>query len=257
MSDKFFSTSYSQSTVGVNEHALLREREIHTLRHFGLAPGASFLELGCAEGDFVDALAKEVPGLEITGVCPRTKAMEHAKTFVLPKIPTLELVVAPPWSSGLEDARFDFVYHRFMRHAKIDAWEIIQEAYRLAKPGGIIGIAAADADWVTAFPDSPALATIRGIIWDEVWSHTGPPRSGRAVGSLLLKAGLDNVRMQTFSISTCEVGIFDWLDTFIGPWLHQLPNEQADFLSDSLATELSAKDAVGMGSICIAAGVKR
>jgi protein-L-isoaspartate(D-aspartate) O-methyltransferase len=74
------------------------------VRHYGLQPGASILDVGCGKGYLLYEFTRLLPGAHVAGIDLSTYAIEHAKEEIKPFVQTGNAVALPYPNSS-----FDFV----------------------------------------------------------------------------------------------------------------------------------------------------
>lgn len=161
------------------------------------APGGRLLEIGCAQGFFLNAARVSY---ETVGVEPSRSAREYARGALRLDVP----------AATMEEARFPDT--SFEAVAMIDVIEhvadplgALREAARVLKPGGVLYLVTPDIDSLSA-------RLLRGRWWGLRPAHIYY-FSRRTMGAMLEKAGFAIVESRSYG------RIFTW-----GYWLSRLAN---------------------------------
>jgi protein-L-isoaspartate(D-aspartate) O-methyltransferase len=98
--------------------------------HYGLAPDASILDVGCGKGFLLHDLSQALPDAKVEGVDISTYGIEHAKEEIRPR-----LRVAAAQALPFPDKSFDFVYSILTLHNLYlnDLWQALQEIERVSR----------------------------------------------------------------------------------------------------------------------------
>jgi SAM-dependent methyltransferase len=128
------------------------------------------LEMGCASGQFTDALAETYPNSEIWACDLSPRQLEQTQRRGNEQSLAWKLLQAPAEETALQDQMFDFVasYAMFHELPTDIARRVLNEAYRLLKPGGcaIIGD-------VKAYHVQNAFSKWKADYWNQL--HGGDP----------------------------------------------------------------------------------
>lgn len=147
------------------------------------ASAASVLEVGCGTGQVLDRLAKFLGGVErVTGVDRSAYLAERAAG----RFPDYEIFAADGGAIPLPDAQFDITFTSTVLVHAADPSAILDEMYRLTRPGGTAAVLDQDFGSAVIYPGERE--TTRQILdaaadfWQEGWI-------GRKLPALMQRAG--------------------------------------------------------------------
>lgn len=161
------------------------------------APGGRLLEVGCAQGFFLNAARMSY---ETVGIEPSRQAREYARGKLRLEVPaeTLE-------EGNFSEASFDVTVLIDVIEHLADPLAMLRRLARVTKPGGILYLVTPDIDSVSA-------RALRGRWWGLRPAHIYY-FSPRTLSAMLLKAGFETVEVRSYG------RIFSW-----GYWLSRLEN---------------------------------
>lgn len=161
-----------------------------------LKPGMSLLDCGCGPGTITLGFAEIVAPGQVVGteieVSQVALARENAARH---KVSNARFEVADIYELPFEDASFDAVFISAVMGNLREPVRGLREAYRVLKPGGVIGIKEFDHGGDLLYPSEPALEKY-GELYCRLRRENGhDPESGRKIGTFLLDAGFSDLTM--------------------------------------------------------------
>lgn len=183
-------------------------RERAALQSIGLAAGQRLLDLGCGPGGILELLA---PAL---GHVPFGADVDQS---LLRSAPNGQVVRADGARLPFQAGVFDFVLIRLvLRHAPARE-QLIEEAARVLRPGGIL--CAVDVDeGATAFdPEPPSWPALKAALAATAVRHGGDPIIGRKLHRLLAAAGLVDVKTVGLPVSSDDLPPQAFVETMLAP----------------------------------------
>jgi ubiquinone/menaquinone biosynthesis C-methylase UbiE len=224
--------------------ALLRTQTKMTWRHertilerHGIREGMSVADICCGIGDFVVLLQKEFKPARLVALDHSKSSLAYARNVAADfGIQGIEYIYGDASEMLLEENQFDFVTCRHALQIFDRPELILRELFRICKPGGRV--------YVTNEKNSHCLGEPRGesIQWTysevaKILAHFNQdieigPKSRR----LLLDAGFDDVRMESFMVTNLDGDpqdfadiIESWKNLFAGN-MTALRNDDPEFI---------------------------
>ncbi len=158
------------------------------------------LDVACGPGGWAQEVAYTYPEKEVVGVDISQAMIEyaHAQAQVQELHNASFRVMDASKPLDFPDASFDLVNARFLNFLPAAVWpKLVQEYYRITRPGGIIRLT--ESEW-WYFTNSPAVETINAMIIRAIKAQGSYSASGRftgilpMLGRLLLDAGYVDVQ---------------------------------------------------------------
>jgi SAM-dependent methyltransferase len=161
-----------------------------------LKPGMSVLDCGCEPGTITLGLAAVVAPGQVVGTEIEDShvalARENAAKL---NVPNARFEAANIYALPFADASFDAVFISAVLGNLHEPIRGLREAYRVLKPGGVIGVKEFDHGGDLIYPSDPALEKY-GELYLRLRRENGhDPETGRKIGVLLLAAGFSGLNL--------------------------------------------------------------
>jgi ubiquinone/menaquinone biosynthesis C-methylase UbiE len=161
-----------------------------------LKSGMKLLDCGCGPGTVTLGFAQIVaPGSAVGTDIEPSQMVLATKTAAERSVANVRFEAANIYELPFEDSSFDAVFMSALIGNLREPTRGLREAYRVLKPGGVIGVKEFDHGGDIVYPNEPAMAK-----YDELYQrlraengHNG--ESGRMIGALLLEAGFSDLTM--------------------------------------------------------------
>ena len=173
------------------------------LDHFGPMTCWRCLDLGCGAMGILGALARRVgPSGQVTGADIDPLQLRGARTFVADNgLANVEIVETDAYASSFSDNSFDLAHVRFLfAPAGRDA-QLMDELWRLTKPGGIIAIQEPDAAAWGCYPPSDAWDRLKTVILEAFRRGGGDFNVGRRTYAMLQERGAKDIQIRAAIIA--------------------------------------------------------
>ncbi|NQW17966.1 MAG: methyltransferase domain-containing protein [Chloroflexi bacterium] len=178
----------------VSHHAMRTAGEAAAFFRPHMRPDMNLLDLGCGPGSITVGLAEWIPEGHVTGIDFDDSVIESAKKDAAERgLTNTDFISGSVYELPFENSSFDAVYsHQVLQHLS-EPQQMLREAIRVVKPGGVVGIR--EVDWGTAgwWPKSESLSRFLEIYNAVADRNGGDANMGRRVRSELNKAGYVDV----------------------------------------------------------------
>jgi len=174
-------------------------RILEALLHEGTVfrPGSRVLEAGCGNGAQTVALARRSPQARITAVDIDAVSLARAKERLQAAgIASVQLQQADLFAMPFPAASFDHVFICFVLEHLREPVATLRALGRLLRPGGSLTVIEGDHGSVLIHPESAAVHDAVGALVELQGRAGGDACIGRRLQSLLVEAGMRDVRVQ-------------------------------------------------------------
>jgi SAM-dependent methyltransferase len=166
------------------------------LDRIGVGAGWTCLDLGCGPGGITALLSERVGATgRVVGLDANVEFLEHARSRAAANT---EFVAGDAYRTGLPTSTFDLVHMRFIGSTAGKPEALLQEAIRLARPGGTVAMQEPDMATLVCQPPHPAWDRLRSALVGAFASVDADICLARQLYGLLRAAGLAEVQYRPF-----------------------------------------------------------
>lgn len=170
-----------------------------------LKPGMSVLDCGCGPGTITIGFAEIVAPGEVVGTEIEESHVVLARENAAKRnVSNARFEIADIYALPFASASFDAVFISAVVGNLREPVRGLREAYRVLKPGGVIGIKEFDHGGDLLYPFDPALKHYNECYLRLRAENGHDPQSGRKVGAFLIDAGFRSIRMSACYESMAE-----------------------------------------------------
>ena len=160
-----------------------------------LRPGVSLLDCGCGPGVITVGLAKIVSRGEVHGVDLFDEQFGDARAQAKAEGVAVTFHQASAYELPFEAAYFDVVFANALLEHLADPVAALREMARVLRPGGTVGVCSPDWGGFIVTPPSDELAHALETYTALQRRNGGNPLAGRSLGTWVLEAGFNTVRV--------------------------------------------------------------
>ena len=165
------------------------------LKDINYTSGERLLEIGCGVGAVLGILGTAVPGLELAGIDLQAKQINYARRYLASLgLADADLQVGNAAQLPWQDNSFDRLYSIWFLEHLSDTQPVLQEAYRVLKPGGTITLTETDYRSFLIAPDFEDYRYLQAALAELFLASGGNPYIGKSLGIYLTDAGFNAVQ---------------------------------------------------------------
>jgi len=173
------------------------------LDRIGVKDGWSCLDVGCGPGGITGLLSERVgPSGRVVGLDMDAQFLEHARARAPQNV---EFRQGDAYRSDLPTGSFDLVHMRFIASTAGNPERLLQEAIRLARPGGTIAVQEPDATTLNCYPPHPAWERLKTALLGAFSAVGADLQLARRLYALARQAGLEDVQYRPFLIGVRSI----------------------------------------------------
>jgi SAM-dependent methyltransferase len=116
------------------------------------------------------------------------------------QVTNVTLVVGDAYRSDLPSETFDLVHVRYLAGTAGQPGDLLQEAIRLVRPGGVVAFEEPDTDTLNCHPPHPAWDRLKSAVEAAFTSVGADTRLAKRLFRLFREAGLEDVRYRPFLV---------------------------------------------------------
>jgi SAM-dependent methyltransferase len=168
------------------------------LDRIGVGPGWRCLDLGCGPGGITGLMSERVgPTGRVVGLDADPVFVEHARRHAPGNV---EFVIGNAYRSSLPTGAFDLVHMRFIASTAGEPEALLQEAIRLARPGGTVALQEPDMATLNCYPPHPAWDRLKAALVGAFASVGADISLAQRLFGLARQAGLADVQYRPFLV---------------------------------------------------------
>jgi len=239
-------------------------KELEALERLGLRDGLKVLDLGCGPGFAASELMMAFPGTQLSCLDSHPGLLREAENYIREfGYEDVEFRQAESHKTGFSSQSFDFILARFaFQHFK-DPQAVINECYRLLKPGGMLAII--DVDDEFGFITEPPLVELNSMSNELARAQArggGNRNIGRQLYRMLRDSSFDSMDLSSIIVHSDESGLelFKHQLDFerYTPLMHHgfITPSQLEHARQALERFMARDDAMVMASYIICAGCR-
>ena len=165
--------------------------------------GWSCLDIGCGPRGITELLSKRVGASgRVVGLDRDAQFLEVARAGA-PK--NVEFRQGDAYGSDLPAGSFDLVHMRFVASTAGDPERLLQEAIRLARPGGIVALQEPDGSTLNCYPPHPAWDRLKAALLGAFSGVGADLQLARRLYTIVRQSGLEDVQYRPFLIGVRSV----------------------------------------------------
>ncbi len=213
----------------------LWQAEAAQLRRRLLIGAGHLLDLGCGPGHTAQAIAREFPDWQITGLDADARILPESEGRCV-------FAHAPPGQAlPLPSRSVDAVYGRFLMQHVGEPLALLAEARRVLRPGGRILLVDVDDRGVVFEPEPPALRAFYERAASRQSELGGDRHIGARLPRMLLEAGFTAPSYEVQPVTGAQLGVEPLLQLALGL--------KARILAEALPADLIAELAATPGFV--------
>lgn len=204
MEERFSGTYPIETRSGEIERLLIQSEAMapdsqRMLELIGVGNGWTCLDIGCGPGGITGLLSEQVGlGGQVVGLDMNPAFLDHARASASANV---EFLLGDAYGSKLPAETFDLVHMRFVASTAGQPERLLQEAKRLAKPGGTIALQEPDGSTLNCYPPHPSWDRLKKALLGAFRSVGADLELARRLYFLVQQTGLKDVQFRPFVVS--------------------------------------------------------
>ena len=164
----------------------------------GVSQGWSCLDFGCGPRGITDVLSRRVGATgRVVGLDMNAAFLEYARANAADNA---EFVLGDAYSPELAQGSFDLVHMRFVAGTSGKPERLLQEAIKLARPGGIVALQEPDGSTLNCYPPSKAWDRLKDAVIGAFSGVGSDVLLARRLFQVAREAGLKDVEFRSYTL---------------------------------------------------------
>jgi ubiquinone/menaquinone biosynthesis C-methylase UbiE len=195
-----------------------------------LNPGMRVLDCGCGPGTITVGFGDVVAPGEVVGTeLEQTQIAIARENARKENVSNVRFETADLYALPFADASFDAVFISAVLANLKEPIRGVSEAFRVLKPGGVIGVKDFDHGGDLIYPADPAIEKYGELYVRMRLDNGHDPNSGRKIGALLIEAGFSELKFSAV------------YETFTGPRAAAFAQFSVGLLTESWGNEFTSR----------------
>jgi ubiquinone/menaquinone biosynthesis C-methylase UbiE len=199
--------------LGLQSTAMVADT-VAMLERFGPMTGWICLDLGCGPGGITDLLSARVGATgRVIGLDMNAQFLDHARENAPDNV---EFRLGNAYQSDLPAGAFDLVHMRFVASTAGAPEQLLKEATRLARHGGIVALQEPDGLTLACYPPHPAWDLLHAAYMAAFKGVGSDLTLARRIYHVVHEAGLHDVQYRTAILGVRSIDpMVDYLPSMI------------------------------------------
>lgn len=192
--------NYIHTFSQIEQNRLIQQgqfTESYIHKTLDLSGSTSLLEIGCGVGAQISIMLQHYPHLKVTGLDNSASQLERAHIFLKPLIDSSKVILqqGSAYHLPFDDGSFDTVCIFFVLEHLEKPSVVVQEAFRVLRPGGVIYCTEVFNKGVFVFPECQGIEAYWKAFNQQQADFGGDPNIGIKLACLFSKAGFINIHL--------------------------------------------------------------
>jgi ubiquinone/menaquinone biosynthesis C-methylase UbiE len=198
----------------LRQSAAMAPDTLAMLDRFGAMEGWACLDIGCGPGGITSLLSTRVgPTGSVIGLDMNAEFLDHARSHAPANVTFSR---GDAYGSDLPARSFDLVHMRFVASTAGNPEQLLTEAARLARPGGIVALQEPDGSTLNCYPPHPAWDRLKAALLGAFKGVGADLELARKLYFLLHQAGFRDVQYRTALLGVRSIdAMVDYLPSTI------------------------------------------
>jgi len=236
----------------------VRGIEASILRSAGIQAGHDVLEIGSGPGYVSDLLSELAPDGSLHAVEPNAALLKQVPVSVK-RPPARGLFPHQAFGNALPlgDASIDFGYARFVLQHVPGPQAVVDEVFRVLRPGGVFCAVDSDDGLVIFHPEEPRVTQVMQSAQSVQQTQGGDRFIGRKLPEMMRRAGFSTVKAHVMSLTSTELPFAVLFNILLGYKASLLGDSvDASKLYEDLAADVAAGRRLVAAGVFIVSGQK-